>query len=100
MSKIIVKRHFAVWLEDAFEVEAPTEAELAEHEGDLDAWAHAQINAYEAPGLYERALDENDDSVRLMWEDEHKSECYGHDDVIFVDTDYEMPDGLKRALAR
>lgn len=43
MSTVTVKRRFAVVLEDAFEVPAPSDDDLAEYDGDVVAWAIGSI---------------------------------------------------------
>lgn len=63
----IVKRHFAVWLEDAFEVQVPA-SELEAYETP-DEWALDNLNA-----LYSRAHDTADTAVVLLWEDEHQAD--------------------------
>lgn len=79
---IVVKRRFAVWLEDAFRVPRPSAEELADFDGDLNDWAYAQVD-----GIYERANDTNDPTVTLLWEDEHKADLDFPEDEVFVEED-------------
>lgn len=49
---VIVRRRFGVWLEDAVQAPYPSDLELAEHDGDLQAWAFAAFD-----DLYVAAID-------------------------------------------
>ena len=61
MSKITVKRRFAVWLEDAFELEHPSDEELEEFDGDLKEWVEQNLQDFYGK-----------EGVTTLWIDEHK----------------------------
>lgn len=78
-ARVRIKRRFAEWREDAIEVPAPTDEELADYDGDLIAWASDRYDS-----LYERAINPNDDTYELLWEDEWQASVESFDDEFHV----------------